>query len=78
MGTGMTAMSQQDASAAASEPETHVVEVTLGGFAFAELSAEAEREGVTLEELLGHAVMYYLADADSGRVARRFPRTGKS
>ena len=79
MGTGMTAMQSIDASAgsAAGAGETHTVEVKLGAFALAELQAEAEREGVTVEELLAHAAMYYLADADSGRISRRFPRTGR-
>ena len=82
MGTGMTAMQRIDASAAAGGAgagagATRTVEVKLGEFAFAELRAEAEREGVTLEELLAHAAMYYLADADSGRISRRFPRTGR-
>ena len=57
--------------------ETQAVEITLSPFAFEELRAEAAREGVTLEQLLSHAAMYYLADANSGRMARRFPRAGR-
>jgi hypothetical protein len=33
------------------------------------LSGEARHQGVTLEQLALHAVMYYLADLDSGRLA---------
>ena len=35
------------------------------------LNDEARRQGVTLEELVVHAAMYYLADADSERFSRR-------
>jgi hypothetical protein len=43
-------------------------------FGWASLSQEAERQGVSREELLKHAAMYYLADLDSGRVAARILR----
>ncbi len=29
--------------------------------------------GVSVEELASYAVLYYLADGDSGRIARRLP-----
>jgi hypothetical protein len=35
------------------------------------LEAEAERQGVSVDTLLEHAIMYFLADLDSGRVERR-------
>jgi len=35
------------------------------------LESEAERQGVSLERLLEHAAMLYLADIESGRVANR-------
>jgi len=47
------------------------VTVELDGFAHDRLEAEAASQGVTLEELVRHAVMYYLADLDSDRIARR-------
>ena len=53
---------------------THTIEVDLSEFAYDALRVEAEREGVTVEEIVAHALMYYLADADSGRMSRRFPR----
>jgi hypothetical protein len=40
-------------------------------FGYALLRAEAERQGVSPEDLLAHAALYYLADADSGRAAHR-------
>lgn len=46
----------------------------LEGFAFEAISEEAARNGLTAEELVGFAVLYYLADADSGRIARQVAR----
>ena len=45
--------------------------IQLSDFAWTALSKEAERQGVSLEEILAHAAMYFLADLDSGRVATR-------
>jgi len=47
--------------------------LTLGldGFVWDTLDREAGREGLTVEELVTFSVLYYLADIDSGRVARR-------
>jgi hypothetical protein len=50
------------------------VTVNLQGFAGEALARESERLGVPLEDLLAFAVMYYLADVDSGRIARRISR----
>lgn len=36
-----------------------------------ELEAEARRQDVSVEVLLQHAILYLLADRDSGRVTRR-------
>jgi hypothetical protein len=36
-----------------------------------ELDHEAERQEVSLERLLEHAIVYFLADLDAGRVERR-------
>jgi hypothetical protein len=35
------------------------------------LNEEAAREGLTVEELVTFSALYYLADLDSGRIARR-------
>jgi hypothetical protein len=51
--------------------EDRAVTVRLEGFAWEALQEESTRLNVPLEELVAFAVLYYLADADSGRVARR-------
>jgi hypothetical protein len=51
------------------------VEVSLEGFAWEALERERERSGVPIEELVAFAVLYYLADLDSGRVARQVMRS---
>jgi predicted DNA binding CopG/RHH family protein len=48
--------------------------VRLEGFAWEAISEEAAREGLTTEELIGFAVLYYLADSDSGRISRQVSR----
>jgi hypothetical protein len=52
----------------------HKVEVTFDEFGWQALTDEAKRQGVTIEELLVHAAMYYLADADRERLSRRVLR----
>lgn len=52
----------------------HRIEIELDEFGWSALSREALRQGISREELLKHAVMYYLADLDSGRIVRRAPR----
>jgi hypothetical protein len=50
------------------------VTVGLEGFAWEALTEESARLGVPVQELVAYAVTYYLADVDSGRVARRVSR----
>jgi hypothetical protein len=61
------------------EPQTistdRSLTLRLEGFAWASLDEEAEREGLSVEELITFATLYYLADVDSGRVARRISRS---
>jgi hypothetical protein len=40
-------------------------------FAWEAVHAESDRLGVSVEEFVAFSVLYYLADVDSGRVARR-------
>jgi hypothetical protein len=40
-------------------------------FAWETVEEESARLGVSVEELVAFSVLYYLADVDSGRVARR-------
>jgi hypothetical protein len=51
------------------------LEVSLEGFAWEALERESERSGVPVEELVAFAVLYYLADLDSGRIARQVMRS---
>lgn len=46
-------------------------ELTIGDAIEPAFAAEAARQGVTTERLLKHALLYYLADLHSGRVAER-------
>jgi hypothetical protein len=47
----------------------------LDGFAWEAVEEESDRLGVSVEELARFSVLYYLADLDSGRIARRIPDT---
>jgi hypothetical protein len=47
------------------------LEVDLDPDAWRELELEAERQDVSVERLLAHAIVYFLADLDAGRVERR-------
>jgi hypothetical protein len=50
------------------------VALELDGFAAEAVEEQAASFEVTVEELVGFAVLYYLADVDSGRIARTVPR----
>ncbi len=43
----------------------------LDEFAWEAIQDESARQGVSAEELVAFAVLYYIADCDSGRIARR-------
>jgi hypothetical protein len=47
------------------------VPVTVDEGTWRAFADEAERQGVTVEELLRHALLYFAADLDAGRVAAR-------
>ena len=53
--------------------EQRCVTLQLDDFAYETIAEEAARLGVPVEELVTFAVLYYLADRDSGRIARRIP-----
>jgi hypothetical protein len=57
-----------------SSKEDDGVSVRLAGFAREAVEQESARLGVSVDELVAFSVMYYLADADSGRIARRISR----
>lgn len=52
---------------------THELVIGLDDFTWDALSEEALRLGVSDEELARFALIYYLADLDSGRMTRRVP-----
>jgi hypothetical protein len=54
---------------------THSVTLRMGEFAWEAIEQESARQGVSVEEMLAFAAMYYLADADSGRIAREISRS---
>jgi len=54
------------------QPEASVM-LRFGEFAYRSIEEESVRMGVSVEELSIFAVLYYLADLDSGRIARRIP-----
>jgi hypothetical protein len=51
------------------------VELELDGFAAQAIQEQADGFEVTVEDLVGFSVLYYLADVDSGRIARTVPRS---
>ena len=54
------------------------VTIELDEFGYSELEAVAQEQGVSVEELIVHAAMYYLADAGNGRMATKVPRNGRA
>jgi hypothetical protein len=51
------------------------VELHLDDFAWDALTQESNRLRVSREELARFSLLYYLADLDSGRIARRWRRS---
>lgn len=64
----MSGVPAGDSQAVQAEPG---LTVRLGGFARDAIEQECARLGVPVDELVAFAAMYYLADVDSGRIARR-------
>jgi len=65
-------------SRGANDPSAHAgrsVTLRLGDFVWEAIDYEAARSGSSREEIIAFSVLYYLADLDSGRIARsRHPR----
>jgi hypothetical protein len=57
----------------AAEKRPASIALRLGESTTDALVAEAERLGIAAEELANFSVLYYLADLDSGRIARTIP-----
>jgi hypothetical protein len=47
------------------------ISLQIDSLAWQELAREAELHSLAPEELASFAILYYLADVDSGRIARR-------
>jgi hypothetical protein len=60
---------------AGAAPADQPLALTLDAFAWEALLQESAALGVPVDELAVFAILYYLADLDSGRVARRIGRT---
>jgi hypothetical protein len=56
----------------------HRVEVEFQDFGWRALNEAAESQGVSVEEVIQHAAMYYLASADEGRVSHGISATEHS
>lgn len=54
-------------------PQPRSLTLQLDQFAWESIRQESARLGVSEEELVRFAVLYYLADVDSGRIARQVP-----
>lgn len=52
---------------------TYRVEVEFQEFGWTALNEAAARQGVTLEELLQHAAMYYLVHAEPEPISHKIP-----
>jgi predicted DNA-binding ribbon-helix-helix protein len=52
-------------------PPGSALQIALDDTTWDALAEEAQNQGVTVEQLVLHAVMYFLADLDSGRLAGR-------
>jgi hypothetical protein len=50
----------------------------LDGFAHDALMEESSQLGVAVDDLAVFAILYYLADLDSNRIARRIPAATRS
>ena len=66
-------MSGRSPAGQSAEERTRSLAVSLRPFAWEALELESARLGTSEEELVAYAVAYYLADLDSGRVARELP-----
>ncbi|HXB63896.1 MAG TPA: hypothetical protein VNV42_03360 [Solirubrobacteraceae bacterium] len=71
---GLTAADNSDAGAEANVRLARRLTLRLDGFAWRALGEEADRLKVSVHDLASFAVLYYLADRDSGRIARRLPQ----
>ncbi|HWX44916.1 MAG TPA: hypothetical protein VNY52_06305 [Solirubrobacteraceae bacterium] len=70
-----------DSTGARSDPEVRAARrltLDLDPFVWEALKEESAQLGVSVEELARFSMLYYLADRDSGRIARRLPTSQPS
>ncbi len=72
---GVCADDNQEASGKRDARVARRLTIGLAPFAWEALEEEAAKQGVSTAELASFAVLYYLADGDSGRIARRLPES---
>jgi hypothetical protein len=58
-------------------PRMQELRLDLDEFAWKATEEECTRLGVSAQELATFALLYYLADLDSGRIARQIPAPGE-
>jgi hypothetical protein len=63
-----------DTSADADFHTERSLTLAVDPFAWEALEEESAQQGVSVEELVSFSILYYLADSDSGRIARRLPQ----
>ena len=56
-------------------PSERTLTLRLEDFAWETIEQESAHLGVSVEDLIAFSVLYYLADIDSGRVARQITRS---
>jgi hypothetical protein len=66
-------VSGRSSTGPSADTSTRSLAVSLQPFAWEALELESVRLGVSEGELAAYAIAYYLADLDSGRVARDLP-----
>ena len=56
-------------------PAERTLTLRLEDFAWETIEQESAHLGVSVEDLIAFSVLYYLADVDSGRIARQISRS---
>jgi len=69
----MTRVSEECAPSDACREPAGAVTLPVDGVVWQELCREAERQRVDAQDLAAFALLYYLADAKCGRIARSVP-----
>jgi hypothetical protein len=74
--SGAPAGGSQSASAEQSRPHgERSVTLRMDGFAWEAIEKQCDSLGVSVEDFMVFSALYYLADIDSGRVARQIVRS---